>query len=166
MLMVSCFTSATTPTDCSVLSIGGGIGVDDGTSTSDLQPYFCITPVCNSTIATVNLFIDTAAYGTDTGLSSSVQHCIQANASVPYGTYSAYVVISTTGTNVTTSGTIDFTVSRFGTAGTTITAISTSLIGPIANLVIKLIVLFVALFVIQMMKNIFGGVGDAIGRQI
>jgi hypothetical protein len=72
-----------------------------------------------------------------------------------------YVTLAMTGLIGTASAAVNFT-----DAAATIDAVSTDLIGPIANLVIKLIVLFVALFVIRMMRSIFGGVGDAVGRQL
>ena len=72
-----------------------------------------------------------------------------------------YVTLAMTGLIGTASAAVNFT-----DAASTIDAVSSDLIGPIANLVIKLIVLFVALFVIRMMRSIFGGVGDAVGKQI
>jgi hypothetical protein len=77
-------------------------------------------------------------------------------------------VITTTTTTLTTTtaALTTTTTSRFGQAAETIEAVSGDLIGPIANLLIKLIGLFIALFVIRMLRNIFGGVGDGVRKGV
>jgi len=138
----------------------------DGSCTSDRTPEFSFNATSDNLTGglTATLYIDDTKYGTISYTNNTVG-TITANSTLDYKKGYVWKIGVTDAQGEVNSSTRTLDVTRFCDAKESITGVK-DLLTPIGNLIIALIVIFLALFIVKMLKDLFGGVGGAMKETI